>query len=92
MKKERVSLISPNMITGVVDTLKLRSKLQYVLEEMKVNSLAVNIFRELLFRPFWQHLNLLCTCVSRKREKGEMDTLTLEYFNLLVLGERFLQV
>lgn len=77
MKKERVSLISPNMITGVVDTLKLRSKLQYVLEEMKVNSLAVNIFRELLFRPFWQHLNLLCTCVSRKREKGKKGKWTL---------------
>lgn len=59
---------------------------------MKVNSLAVYFFRELFSRPFWQHLKLLYTCAFLKREKGEMDTLTPEYCNLMVVGGCYLQV
>lgn len=49
--------------------------LNYIQEEPKVNRLAVNIFRELLFRPFWQHLKQLCT---GERGNGHSDSGVLQ--------------
>lgn len=76
-----------------LDTLKLKSTI-LLEEELKVNSQAANVFREPLSKTLLAALEAASIPGSLKKgEKGEMDTLTLEWCNLLVVGGRsFLQV
>ena len=93
IEKQRCCLYLQKWSLEWLDTLKLRSEIQHFLKRKWKLIAWLWIFSESccpdLFGSTW---SCSIPVALLKSQKGEMDTLTPEYCNLLVVGGHFLQV